>query len=74
MSKKCIKCGSENVIKIVPAASMVIPEVKQEVKEGRAKVSCCCAGGFSGTSYKCKDCGFKWDSQIEEHMEKQQEE
>lgn len=68
MARKCPRCGSENTVKVVPAASIAIPEIKKEVEEGTAITTCCCGGGNSGVQYKCKDCKFKWDDMIEKGM------
>lgn len=68
MKKICPKCGSENVLKIVPAVSLVIPEIKKEVKAGTAKVSCGCTGTLYGVEYQCKSCHFKWDDIMERGM------
>ena len=43
MAKKCFRCGSEKLVKVVPAKALVIPEIKQEVEDGTAVVSCGCA-------------------------------
>ena len=68
MEKTCPKCGSKHVLKIVPAASLVIPEIKKEVKEGTAKVSCGCTGTLYGVEYECGSCRFKWDAIMEKGM------
>ena len=44
MANKCFRCGSEKLVKVVPAKALVIPEIKQEVEDGTAVVSCGCAG------------------------------
>ena len=36
MAKKCFRCGSEKLVKVVPAKALVIPEIKQEVEDGTA--------------------------------------
>jgi hypothetical protein len=69
MEKKCYKCGSANVAKIVPAGAACIPEVKKDIVEGRAIACCCCAGTGSTGSYRCKDCGFEWDYYFELSMQ-----
>ena len=69
MVKKCYRCGSENLIKVIPAKALVIPELKKEVMDGLAEVSCGCAGFETGSRTKCKDCGFVWDYLIEQQLE-----
>lgn len=61
MEKKCYQCGSSNVAKVVPASAAGIPEIKNDIMEGRAVVSCCSAGKAGGSVYRCKDCNFEWD-------------
>ncbi|WP_027399227.1 hypothetical protein [Anaerovorax odorimutans] len=74
MEKKCYKCGSTNVVKVVPAGSACIPGIKEDIKEGRAVVNCCCAGKGSSDIYRCKDCNFEWDYFYELGMKQQEEE
>ncbi|MEG0830657.1 MAG: hypothetical protein RSD88_08580 [Anaerovoracaceae bacterium] len=69
MKQKCYRCGSENIIKVVPAAAMAVPEIKSEVEAGKAEVSCGCTGFQTGSRKKCKSCGFQWDSVIEAQLE-----
>ncbi len=71
MAKKCFRCGSEDLIKIVPASALVIPEIKKEVEQGLAKANCGCTGFQTGHRTKCKSCGFEWDYLIERQMEEQ---
>jgi len=42
--KKCFKCGSTHVAKVVPASALCVPEIRKDVEEGRAVANCCCAG------------------------------
>ena len=65
MEKKCYQCGSKNIAKVVPASIASIPEIKKDIMEGRAVVSCCSAGRASGGLYRCKDCNFEWDHYYE---------
>lgn len=69
MAKTCYRCGSENLIKVVSAKSLVVPEIKAQVEAGLAEVSCGCAGFQTGSRTRCKDCGFTWDYLIEQQME-----
>lgn len=69
MAKKCYRCGSENLIKVLPAKALVVPELKKEVEAGLAEVSCGCAGFQTGHRTKCKACGFTWDYLLERQME-----
>lgn len=70
MEKKCYRCGSTNVAKVVAASSAYLPEIKKEILEGRAVVNCCCAGGATNGLQRCKDCGFEWDYYYERAMQK----
>lgn len=69
MSKKCYKCGSENLIKIVPAGALAVPEVSEAVAIGIAEVVCNDDGLMTGYRTKCKDCGFEWTYTIEQKFE-----
>ncbi|MGI6722119.1 MAG: hypothetical protein ACOX4I_06165 [Anaerovoracaceae bacterium] len=66
--RTCPKCGSENYVKVVGAKSLIIPEIKDEVKQGITEIACGCHGTFSGVEYRCRDCGFRWDDLIERGM------
>lgn len=72
MEKKCYKCGSTNVVRVVPASLAGIPEIKKDIEEGRAVASCCCAGAGCGTVYRCQDCNFEWDHYYELGMQQQE--
>lgn len=72
MAKKCYRCGSENLIKVISAKTLVIPELKAEVEAGLAEVDCGCAGFQTASRTRCKDCGFTWDYLIEEQMKEQE--
>lgn len=71
MTKKCYRCGSEKLIKVIPAKTLVIPELKKEVEEGLAEVDCGCAGFQTAERTRCRDCGFTWDYLTERQMELQ---
>ena len=68
MIKKCFRCGSDNLVKVVSAKSLVIPEIKREVESGAAEVSCGCAGFLSSHITRCRNCGFEWDDIMERQM------
>ena len=36
MAKKCFRCGSEKLVKVVPAKALVIPEIKQKVLQKKS--------------------------------------
>lgn len=74
MEKKCYKCGSANVVKVVPASAAGIPEIKKDIIEGRSVISCCSAGKASGSLYRCKDCNFEWDHYYELGIQQQEKE
>ena len=67
MAKKCFRCGSEKLVKVG-----VIPEIKQEVEDGTAVVSCGCAGFLSSHMTRCRNCGFEWDDIMEQQMMQQE--
>ena len=58
MIKKCFRCGSDNLVKVVSAKSLVIPEIKREVESGAAPISLT----------RCRNCGFEWDDIMERQM------
>lgn len=72
LEKKCYKCGSANVVKVVPASAAGIPEIKKDIIEGRSIISCCSAGKASGSLYRCKDCNFEWDHYFELGIQQQE--
>jgi len=69
IEKKCYKCGSEKVVRIVSANAACIPSVKEQILSGKAEMNCCCAGTGSTGMYRCKDCGFEWDYYYERAMD-----
>ena len=71
MEKKCYKCGSSRVAKVVPASALCIPEIKKDVEEGRAVANCCCGGSAGSGVYRCLDCNFEWDHYFELGMEQE---
>lgn len=73
MEKKCFKCGSTDIVKVVPASAASIPEIKKDIEEGRAVMSCCCAGTGRSSVFRCKACGFEWDYYYELGVSHQEE-
>lgn len=71
MDKKCFKCGSDQIVAIVPAVSALIPEVKADIMTGKAEIACCRTNFATGSRYKCKNCGFEWDSYYEIAQERE---
>lgn len=63
--KKCLRCGSEHVVKVVPASALCVQEIRKDVEEGRAVASCCCGGTAGSGIYRCLDCNFEWDRYME---------
>ena len=63
--KKCLRCGSEHVVKVVPTSALCVPEIKREVEAGRAVANCCCGGTAGSGIYRCLDCNFEWDRYME---------
>ena len=62
----------KKLVKVVPAKALVIPEIKQEVEDGTAVVSCGCAGFLSSHMTRCRNCGFEWDDIMEQQMMQQE--
>lgn len=56
--KKCLKCGSLNVIKIL--YGMPTHEAFQLADEGKIRLGGCCITG-TDPEYYCKDCENEWD-------------
>lgn len=69
MKKKCYKCSSANVAKIVSGNAASIPEIKKNLIAGRAVLSCGCGGSGTTGLYRCLDCGFEWDYYYERALE-----
>lgn len=72
MGKKCFKCGSTNVVKVVSGNAAFIPEVKEELIAGKAVMGCGCGGSASTGLQRCMDCGFEWDYYYERAMEQKE--
>ena len=72
MKRKCYKCGSTNIAKVVSGNAAFIPEIKKDLIEGRAVLGCGCSGGGTTGLYRCVDCGFEWDYYYERSMEQKE--
>ena len=67
--KICPRCDSENTVRVLSAKAIVaVPELRQEVEEGRAIVCASCRGTGSGKTYKCNDCKLQWDELMEDDI------
>jgi hypothetical protein len=64
-AKTCLRCGSDHVVKVVPASALCVPEIRKDVEEGRAVANCCCSGSAGSGIYRCLDCNFEWDRYLE---------
>ena len=69
MVKKCYRCGSERLTRLVPAGALVVPEKSEAVAEGLAEVVCNNDGFMTGYRTRCEDCGFEWTPLMEERLE-----
>ena len=72
MEKKCYKCGSAKVAKVVSGNLAYIPEIRKDLIEGRAVLGCACGGAGTTGVYRCLDCGFEWDYYYEKAMEEKE--
>jgi hypothetical protein len=69
MERKCYRCGSSNVARVVPPSMAADPDVRKEILEGKAVAACCSAGFTASGLYRCKDCNFEWDYYYERARE-----
>jgi len=65
--RTCFRCGSKNVIKQVSTLAASMPEIRDEILAGKAEISH--RSIQSGVFYKCRDCGFSWDTMVERQLE-----
>lgn len=42
------------------------PDLREELKAGRAIVCGACCGTGSTRTFQCQDCGLKWDEDMEQ--------
>lgn len=73
IEKQCPRCESYNVAKVVSAKAACIPEIQEELRQGKAVLNCCCCGTGSVDPFRCLDCGFEWDYYIELGMKQNKE-
>lgn len=71
MERKCYRCGSARIAKIVSPTSANLAGIRKEIIEGKAIVKCGCGTMGSTGRYQCLDCDFEWDHFFE--MAKEQE-
>lgn len=69
MVKKCYRCGSERLTRLVPAGALVVPEISEAVAEGLAEVVCNNDGFMTGYRTRCEDCGFEWTPLMGKRLE-----
>jgi len=67
--KTCPRCDSDKVVRVVTSSMILaIPELRQEVKEGRAVICPACIGTGSSRTFRCKSCKLQWDESMEEDI------
>lgn len=65
--RRCPKCDSDNTVRVLSAkAVLVLPELREEVEEGRAIICTSCRGTGNGKTFKCNDCRLQWDDFMED--------
>ena len=69
MVKKCYRCGSKRLTRLVPAGALVVPEISEAVAEGLAEVVCNNDGFMTGYRTRCEDCGFEWSPLMGKRLE-----
>ena len=69
MVKKCYRCGSERLTRLVPAGALVVPEISEAVAEGLAEVVCNNDGFMTGYRTRCEDSGFEWSPLMGKRLE-----
>ena len=69
MVKKCYRCGSERLTRLVPAGALVVPEISEAVAEGLAEVVFNNDGVMTGYRTRCEDCGFEWTPLMGKRLE-----
>lgn len=69
MDKTCPKCGSKDIVRVVTSAMLLaVPELRKEVKAGRAVACTACCGTGSSRTFRCKSCKLQWDENMEEDI------
>lgn len=53
---------------VTSAMLLAVPELRKEVKEGRAIVCAACCGTGSARTFRCKDCKLQWDENMEKEI------
>ena len=72
--KTCPRCNSTNTVRVLTSSMILaVPELRQEVKEGRAIVCTACCGTGSSRTFKCKSCKLQWDENMEEDIRRAKE-
>ena len=69
MVKKCYRCGSERLTRLVPSGALVVPEISEAFAEGLAEVVCNNDGFMTGYRTRCEDCGFEWSPLMGKRLE-----
>ena len=65
--KTCPRCDSDNVVRVLTFSMILaVPELRKEVKEGRAIVCTAYCGTGSSRTFKCKSCKLQWDENMED--------
>ena len=69
--KTCPRCDSDKVVRVLTSSMILaIPELRQEVKAGRAVICPACIGTGSSRTFRCKSCKLQWDENMEEDIRK----
>ncbi len=65
--KTCPGCDSENVVRVVGSMMLLAnPDLREELKAGRAIVCGACCGTGSTRTFQCQDCGLRWNEDMEQ--------
>ena len=69
--KTCPRCDSNNVVRVLTSSMILaVPELRKEVKEGRAIVCTAGCGTGSSRTFKWKSCKLQWDENMEDAIRK----
>ncbi len=66
--RKCPKCGSNSVARILYGYPIPSEELEKELEEGRIIMGGCCIPEFP-TKWFCNQCSFGWNSRLYASLE-----